>query len=544
MAKMHYKIFLAVSLTILVSEAIFVMINYSSDKEALQTALAQKGQQSQKTFEVALSTTLDSMSQLATFVANSPDVQRLMNEAERATTENSSGNVMKPDDIRALLYEAVSPGWQKMTKEYQVRQLHFHLGPGSNSFLRIHKPDKFGDNMDNLRHLVVDVNRDGQPRQGFELGRVYAGLRGVVPVFSFSDPKKQVGALEVGTSFSTLIESLSSAIGYEVAIVIRKERVDEAVWKRPAESFTSNCGCFVEASSSDNLKAVLAALENKPVHHPTSEGRTTLLKTQSGPITLTEFALRDYIGIRDKHEPPLGRVMIWQPAEYALQGLYRDTWVNIVYAIVVFILIELALYFGMRLAMGKLEATIKSRTSDIRALNSKLEEMANKDVLTGVYSRRYLMERVQQELNRASRGQYPAVILMLDVDNFKQINDNWGHQTGDRVLTKLGSIMMEHARNYDVVGRYGGEEFAILIPGANAKTGYQVAEKLRLRAAEEIKIPSSPDRTITVSVGVASYRTGYRQEDWFAAADAALYAAKRAGKNRVIVSERDENASA
>jgi hypothetical protein len=192
---MHHKIFLAVSLTILVSEAIFVMINYLSDKEALQSALAQKGQQSQKTFEVALSTTLDSMSQLATFVANSPDVQRLMNEAERATTENSGGNVMKPDDIRALLYETVSPGWRKMTKEYQVRQLHFHLGPGSNSFLRVHKPEKFGDNMDNLRHLVVDVNRDGQPRQGFELGRVYAGLRDVVPVFSFSDPQKQAGIL-------------------------------------------------------------------------------------------------------------------------------------------------------------------------------------------------------------------------------------------------------------------------------------------------------------------------------------------------------------
>ncbi|MBU2874041.1 sensor domain-containing diguanylate cyclase [Marinobacter salexigens] len=515
------------------------MINYISDKEALQSALAQKGQQSQKTFEVALSTTLDSMSQLATFVANSPDVQRLMNEAERATTENSAGNVIKPDDIRALLYETVSPGWQKMTKEYQVRQLHFHLGPGSNSFLRVHKPEKFGDNMDNLRHLVVDVNRDGQPRQGFELGRVYAGLRGVVPVFSFSDPQKQVGALEVGTSFSPLIESLSSAIGYEIAIVIRKERVDAAVWKPPTEPLTSECGCFVEASSSDNLEDVLAALKNKPEYYPTSGGRTIILKTRSGPISLTEFALRDYIGIRDKHEPPLGRVMIWQPADYALQGLYRDTWVNVVYAIFVFILIELALYFGMHLATGKLEATITSRTRDIRTLNSKLEDLVNKDALTGVYSRRYLMERVQQELNRASRGEHPAVILMLDADHFKQINDNWGHQTGDSVLAKLGSIMMEHARNYDVVGRYGGEEFAILIPGANEKMGYQIAEKLRIRVAEGIKIPGSPDSTITISVGVAGYKKGYRQENWFAAADTALYAAKRAGRNRVVVSEPD-----
>ncbi|MBK1874772.1 hypothetical protein FE848_16220 [Marinobacter sp. 1-3A] len=85
--------------------------------------------------------------------------------------------------------------------------------------------------MDELRHLVVDVNRDGQPRQGFELGRIYAGLRGVVPIFSFSDPEKQVGALEVGTSFSTLIDSISTAIGSDVAILIRDERVDDAVWQ-------------------------------------------------------------------------------------------------------------------------------------------------------------------------------------------------------------------------------------------------------------------------------------------------------------------------
>lgn len=105
------------------------------------------------------------------------------------------------------------------------------------------------------------------------------------------------------------------------------------------------------------------------------------------------------------------------------------------------------------------------------------------------------------------------------------------------MLADLGRIMQEQARNYDVVGRYGGEEFAILIPGANEETGYKIAEKLRQRVADEIEIPGSEGAPVTISAGVAAHRDGYKKEDWFAAADAALYAAKRAGRNRVMVNE-------
>lgn len=536
MSKTQRKVFLVISLIILLSEVVFVCINYYSDRHTLRTALAKEGQQMQKTFQVKLAMTLDSMSYLATFVANTIDVQELMSEAERAASGNSRANDMKPAEIRRELYEELSPSWQKMTNEYQARQLHFHLGPGSTSFLRVHKPEKFGDNMDSLRHLVVDVNRDGQPRQGLELGRIYAGLRGVVPIFSFTDPEKQVGALEVGTSFRTLIDALSMSIGSHVAVLFRNERVDESVWELPENAMRTICDCFVEATSSNELEEVITVLENGPKRHPTSEGRTRLLETENGPMAVTEFALWDYVGIRDQHELPVGKVVIWRSAEQAVQEFHRDTWVNIIYAVVVFILIELALYFGMRQALGRLEAIVTSRTKDIVLLNSKLEEMANRDVLTGVYNRRYLMERVQQELSRVVREQCCAVLLMLDLDHFKQVNDNWGHQAGDRVLLELGRIMLEITRIYDVVGRYGGEEFAILVTDADEDAGYKIAETLRRRVETEIKIPGNPDAVVTISVGVAVYREGYSQEDWFAAADAALYEAKREGRNRVVIS--------
>lgn len=535
MTKLHKKIFLVISFTLLVSEVIFVILNYQSDKEALHSSLEQEGRQSQKTFEVALSRTLESMSQLATFVASTPNVQRLMALADRAANDQKTTGI-ELSTVRSLLYEEVSPSWQKMTSDYDVRQLHFHLGPGSTSFLRVHKPDKYGDNMDELRHLVVDVNRDGRPRQGFELGRVYAGIRGVVPIYSFSDPAKQVGALEVGTSFTTLIDSLSSAIGRDVAVLIREDRVDEAVWKRPEDGFKSNCGCFVEAFSSNTVSEIIASLEEAPRYQQVFDSRTALVETSTGPFALTEFALRDYIGIRDNHNAPVGRIMIWDSAKNAVQGLYRATLTNIIYALFVFILIELALFFGIRFVVNRLEATIDDRTRDIRALNLKLEEMAHVDQLTGVYNRRWLMERLQEERNRCARLGSPSALIMLDVDHFKKVNDDWGHQAGDTVLSELGKVMKEHARNYDIVGRYGGEEFVILLPGVDGPTGYELAENLRQRVESEITIPGSDSVAVTISAGLAVYREGYREEDWLAAADVALYAAKRSGRNRVMIS--------
>ncbi|MBY5938000.1 diguanylate cyclase [Marinobacter nauticus] len=535
MTKFHKKIFLFISFTLLISEVIFVALNYRSDKEALQKALEQEGQQSQKTFEVALARTLESMSQLATFVASTPNVQRLMALADRTVSDQESSTI-DLGTIRTLLYEEVAPSWQKMTSDYDVRQLHFHLGPGSTSFLRVHKPERYGDNMDELRHLVVDVNRDGKPRQGFELGRVYAGIRGVVPIYSFSDPAKQVGALEVGTSFTTLIHSLSSAIGQDVAVLIREDRIDEAVWRRPGHGFESDCGCFVEASSSNTADDVIASLEKAPGYQPGFDGRTTLATTPNGPVVLTEFALRDYIGIRDDHKVPVGRIMIWGSAEDAIEDLYRTTLTNILYAFAVFVLIELALFFGMRFIITRLEATIDDRTRDIRALNLKLEAMAHLDQLTGVYNRRYLMKRLGEERNRCARLGSPSALIMLDVDHFKRVNDDWGHQAGDTVLYQLGRLMKEHARNYDIVGRYGGEEFVILLPGVDERTGYELGENLRQRVESEITIPGSDSVAVTISAGLAVYREGYREEDWLAAADVALYAAKRSGRNRVVVS--------
>ncbi len=541
----HKKLFLVLSALLLLADALFVAINYANDRRTLDNTLAQEGKQIQQAFQVALSMTLNNMSQLATFVASSPDVRSTFAAAADAVRQEGGGSGgLGAAQLRQQLYDTVAPSWLKMTLQYQVRQLHFHLGPGSTSFLRVHKPDKFGDNMDDLRHMVVDVNRDHQPRQGFELGRVYAGLRGIVPVYSDSRQQQQVGALEVGTSFSLLIGSLSEAIGHNVAVLIREDRVEDATWSRPEEPLQTGCGCFIEATSSPQLNEVLSARKNAGWQTPPLSGRTGLLTTAAGPMAVTEFDLSDYIGQRDGHETPVGRIMIWRSAEQALQDLHKNTWINILYALVGFILLELALFLGIRLTLRHLEFTVKQRTVEIQALNSQLEEIAHRDFLTGVCSRGHFMERMLQELHRSRREQHPLTLLMLDIDHFKQINDQWGHQAGDKALSSLGALLLDNCRDYDVVGRYGGEEFCLLLPGVHAQTGYRIAETLRCLIEQHILLPDDHTR-VTVSIGVAECAAGDDQAGWFRRVDQALYQAKRTGRNRtVLAGTQTETASA
>lgn len=163
--KTHKRLFILLSIMLFVADTLFVTINYISDKRTLQQSLKQDGQQLKRSFEVALTMTLNNMSQLATFIASSTEVQHLFAQGVQAVQEEGGGaGGAESAHLRDMLYDSVSSGWATMTEKYQVRQLHFHLGPGSTSFLRVHKPEKFGDNMDNLRHMVVDVNRDGVPR--------------------------------------------------------------------------------------------------------------------------------------------------------------------------------------------------------------------------------------------------------------------------------------------------------------------------------------------------------------------------------------------
>lgn len=164
----------------------------------------------------------------------------------------------------------------------------------------------------------------------------------------------------------------------------------------------------------------------------------------------------------------------------------------------------------------------------------ELERLSITDRLTRIYNRIKLDEVFNQEIRRALRYHHPFAVIMLDVDDFKQVNDNFGHPVGDQVLVDIAGLLLSGIRTTDTVGRWGGEEFFIICPQTSSEGAIKLAEALRERVAWH----SFADiGHLTASFGIAVYREGEREHDMVKRADAALYRAKAAGKNRVEIAE-------
>ncbi|WP_100643752.1 diguanylate cyclase [Alteromonas facilis] len=175
---------------------------------------------------------------------------------------------------------------------------------------------------------------------------------------------------------------------------------------------------------------------------------------------------------------------------------------------------------------------------NIERLNSELEAVSRIDGLTRLYNRRFWQEQFEREYKRSLRSEEPATVIMLDIDHFKRVNDTYGHQAGDKVIQSLADVIKTLIRETDYAGRYGGEEFAILLPDTPVVQANYVAERLR-KASEKVVVEHDGQRiTFTISVGAAEFHSSYTTAlAWLEDADQALYAAKESGRNQVKIYE-------
>jgi diguanylate cyclase (GGDEF)-like protein len=197
-------------------------------------------------------------------------------------------------------------------------------------------------------------------------------------------------------------------------------------------------------------------------------------------------------------------------------------------------------------SFGKMLGTVEQQAAEINAFASKLDaaykelestnlrlkEYSFKDEVTGLYNRRFFTMRLDEELARYRRFNHPASVVLLDLDGFKAVNDDLGHAVGDETLRDIAQVLMKHSRGINVVSRYGGDEFAILLVETSKAGARLYADRIRQVIGS---YPFSHGKQITASLGVASVPDdeAATAEDLFRAADEALYAAKRAGKNQV-----------
>lgn len=170
-----------------------------------------------------------------------------------------------------------------------------------------------------------------------------------------------------------------------------------------------------------------------------------------------------------------------------------------------------------------------------KRLESDLERQAHTDDLTGLANRRHFLELAEHELAHVRRYGGDLSVAMLDLDHFKNINDTYGHQAGDIVLKQLATLCQQMLRNVDVIGRIGGEEFAILFPETSRDEAYDIVERLRQAiAAKEISQEHAPHFHFTASIGIASFiKTDSNIDSLLSRADKALYEAKSMGRNRI-----------
>jgi two-component system cell cycle response regulator len=172
-----------------------------------------------------------------------------------------------------------------------------------------------------------------------------------------------------------------------------------------------------------------------------------------------------------------------------------------------------------------------------RADREELERLANFDPLTGLYNRQAILGKLRELINRAKRYKEDFSLSMLDIDHFKKVNDRYGHLTGDEVLEKIAALIHRNIRDTDIAGRYGGEEFIIILPLADLSSAMVVTERVRnIIENAEMKDSAGNVFVITVSQGLSSWEQGEDAYSLISRADEALYKAKENGRNRVEIS--------
>jgi diguanylate cyclase (GGDEF)-like protein len=185
--------------------------------------------------------------------------------------------------------------------------------------------------------------------------------------------------------------------------------------------------------------------------------------------------------------------------------------------------------------VNRMRLKLAGTNRELSSALERIEQLAIRDELTGGYNRRYMMDALARERSRAERLREPFSVCLLDIDHFKSVNDTLGHAAGDAVLHELPGVARQGLRGVDVFGRFGGEEFLLVLPGTDLEGARLVAERVRaaVEAAQLPGLPSGP--RVTVTLGVAERAAGEDIRSLLKRADRALYAGKGAGRNRVEV---------
>lgn len=303
------------------------------------------------------------------------------------------------------------------------------------------------------------------------------------------------------------------------------------------EEVRSNIFEAINTSFSD-VWAIFLLKEGNEYHITEQDGRRYKRPLQNSLIAL---ALQKSISLckKDLFSETKRAILLPEERDFEARSLMFSPFSGNVEGGILLLSKEVGRFAKKDLIVLNLTSDIAASTIEKAVLYNREREKAILDGLTQVYNHRFFQEILSKKIAETSRNNEPITLVMIDLDNFKMINDSYGHQTGDIVLKEIASLMKERVRSSDILARYGGEEFAIILPSASCESGYKLAEVLRTEIEQyKIKTKDGTFITVTVSSGISECPLhGDNKNDLVAAADRALYIAKKQGKNRTIIGE-------
>jgi len=391
------------------------------------------------------------------------------------------------------------------------------------NLLRVHKPDRFGDRID--RFTMLEAERTGMESFGMEIGPLGTfTLRFVHPWYvEEAGHSKLIGYVEVGMEVEHLFDEVEDMMDVAVVVLLEKALLQQQEWEQGVRML----GGVPDWQRFPALVTTLFRHEKVASHmleQFAARGEEVILKPfdmNSGDASFRVVP----VSIADVRNNHVGYAIAYM--DITDQSLAARKQLLLALAIAIAVGITLFAFFYKLLD--------RTEQSLLRA-DCKLRELATHDGLTGLLNHRMFQMRLEGESQRASRYGKPLSLLMIDVDHFKAVNDNYGHHVGDLVLKRISKLITDQCRNIDTICRYGGEEIAVLLPETPLNEGVLAAERIRMHiAADEYKASENETLKVTVSIGVAAFPSHTVTATELAHnADKALYEAKEAGRNRDV----------
>ncbi|KKO46386.1 ABC transporter substrate-binding protein [Arsukibacterium ikkense] len=225
----------------------------------------------------------------------------------------------------------------------------------------------------------------------------------------------------------------------------------------------------------------------------------------------------------------------WSPVAASVSfSIAPHLWQRPLFQLLIVLLVAVLIIAVVRWRLASLKRSELKLKLQVAEKTAELAALARLDSLTGLANRRAFDEAMQHELKRARRQQQPLCLALLDIDHFKQVNDNWSHSIGDEILKRVAATLQQHCRDTDSLARWGGEEFVILLPDTSLAKATEVCDRLRMQVADTSFTEVVPDLTITLSIGLAMLDSNDDGKQLLIDADRALYQAKRQGRNTVV----------